>query len=80
MDDKFKKSFQNKNHDSLFENIGGLIFLKTKHKKKRLCAPNNKKLRLGIVHIFHDATSIAHPGILRTYMLVSQWSWWNNMQ
>jgi len=79
-DDMFKDTLSNNVTNKKFVRINGLIYMKKDNKTKRLCIANDNKLKLVILHNCHDAAVSAHPGTRRTYLLISQWYWWENLQ
>ncbi|GMF21308.1 unnamed protein product [Phytophthora lilii] len=62
-----------------YEIIRGLTYLKSDDSLRRLCVPNNQKLRFDVIHNAHAAAIKAHPGIRRTQLAAAQWYSWPSM-
>jgi hypothetical protein len=63
-----------------FMKVDGLHYVKSENKIRRLCVPNNYKLRTQILEEFHDSNIAAHPGIRRTNLRIAQWYYWKSME
>ncbi|POM72700.1 Polyprotein [Phytophthora palmivora] len=71
-DPVFKPLWKFRRSSEEYEVIRGLIYLKGDDNLRRLCVPNDQKLRLDVIHNAHDAAIMAHPGIRRTQLAAAQ--------
>lgn len=73
-------SVWNGSEDSKFVKLKGLLYLQTEHNVKRLCVPNDEKLRTAVISEQHDGPVAAHPGIQRSQFKVAQWYYWPTLE
>lgn len=78
-DPAYKKQWRTKTNSSDYELLDGLIYLKGSDSVRRLCVPNDRQLRLDVIHNVHDAAIMAHPGVRRTQLAAAQWYYWPGM-
>jgi transposase InsO family protein len=63
-----------------FRSEGAHLFYKDPfHNTARLCVPNNKDLRLTLLHDHHDAITAGHLGATKTINAISQLYYWPKM-
>uniref|UniRef100_H3GL48 Reverse transcriptase n=1 Tax=Phytophthora ramorum TaxID=164328 RepID=H3GL48_PHYRM len=78
-DPEFKHLWKYGRTSEEYEVVHGLVYLKSNDNLRRLCVPNNRKLRVDVIHNAHDAAIMAHPGIRRTQLAAAQWYFWPSM-
>ncbi|GMF25830.1 unnamed protein product [Phytophthora fragariaefolia] len=78
-DPVYKKLGQSKQSNEEYEVRGGLVFLKTEGNVRRLCVPNQRQLRLDVIHNVHDAAIMAHSENRRTQLAAALWYFWLSM-
>uniref|UniRef100_H3GRH5 Reverse transcriptase n=1 Tax=Phytophthora ramorum TaxID=164328 RepID=H3GRH5_PHYRM len=78
-DPEFKHLWKYGRTSEEYEVVHGLVYLKSNDNLRRFCVPNNRKLRVDVIHNAHDAAIMAHPGIRRTQLAAAQWYFWPSM-
>ncbi|KAL4110596.1 hypothetical protein PRIC1_002287 [Phytophthora ramorum] len=78
-DPEFKHLWKYGRTSEEYEVVHGLVYLKSNDNLRRLCVPNNRKLRVDVIHTTHDAAIMAHLGIRRTQLAAAQWYFWPSM-
>ncbi|KAF1321051.1 Retroelement pol polyprotein, partial [Globisporangium splendens] len=79
-DPEFKAVWSDEDNNSNFTKTDELLFVKSSNKMKRLCVPDNDRLRTRIISEYHDSPIAAHPGNRRTFLRTAQWYYWKTMQ
>ncbi|KAF1313198.1 Retrotransposon nucleocapsid protein, partial [Globisporangium splendens] len=79
-DPEFKAVWSDEDNKSNFTKTDELLFVKSSNKMKRLCVPDNDRLRTRIISEYHDSPIAAHPGNRRTFLRTAQWYYWKTMQ
>ncbi|CEG44909.1 uncharacterized protein PHALS_01236 [Plasmopara halstedii] len=69
-DSSFRDVFRGDRQDKRFVKINGLIYLSSDNKSKRLCNPDDDKIKVAILHNSHDAASAAYSDVVLIIILV----------
>jgi hypothetical protein len=58
----------------------GLLYVKSEGSISVLRVPQVDSILLRLLHDFHDAAVVSHPGVERTLMAMRQYFWWPDMR